>query len=115
MTPGTGTSTKQIVERWTKGVPCLAARKAGTEEPAAMGTVTWDRIRRRAAKEEGDKTQTSRRTARAEGSRALSRRRTTREEGGGTFTEPPPTVTAARGTCRRATGEGGAKTLAGPP
>ncbi|KAG8072693.1 hypothetical protein GUJ93_ZPchr0006g43452 [Zizania palustris] len=34
-------------------------------------------------------------------------RRATREEGGRTFTEPPLIVTAARGTCRRATGEGG--------
>ncbi|KAG8085681.1 hypothetical protein GUJ93_ZPchr0010g7893 [Zizania palustris] len=52
-TTGIVTSAKQAAERrWTRGVPCLAARKAGTEEPAATGTVTWDRIRRRAAKEE---------------------------------------------------------------
>ncbi|KAG8061005.1 hypothetical protein GUJ93_ZPchr0002g24394 [Zizania palustris] len=93
-TAGTGTSAKQTAERWT---------------------VTWDRIRHRAAKEEGGRTQTSRRTARAESGRALSRHRATREEGGETFTELPPTVTTARGTCRRATGEGGARTLTGPP
>ncbi|KAG8078009.1 hypothetical protein GUJ93_ZPchr0007g3898 [Zizania palustris] len=79
-----------------------------------MGTVTWDRIRRHAAKEEGSRTQTSRRTTRAEGGRALSHRHATREEGGGTFIEPPPTVMAAKGTCRRATREGGARNLTGP-
>ncbi|KAG8085379.1 hypothetical protein GUJ93_ZPchr0010g9457 [Zizania palustris] len=64
---------------------------------AAIGTVTWDLIRRRAAREEGGGAQTSRRTARAEGGRALSRRRANREEGGGTFTEPPPTVIGVEG------------------
>ncbi|KAG8099800.1 hypothetical protein GUJ93_ZPchr0013g35237 [Zizania palustris] len=97
-------------EEGTRGVPCLAARKAGTEEPAATGTVTWDRIRRRAAREEGGRAQTSRRTARAEGGRALNRRQATRVEGGGTFIEWRPTVVSRRaGVC------GGPARVLAPP
>ncbi|KAG8068270.1 hypothetical protein GUJ93_ZPchr0005g14859 [Zizania palustris] len=50
---GAGTPTKQTAERRRiRGVPRLAARKAGTGEPATTRTATWDWIRHRAAREE---------------------------------------------------------------
>ncbi|KAG8072877.1 hypothetical protein GUJ93_ZPchr0006g41489 [Zizania palustris] len=68
-----------------KGTCCLATREGGGRtptEPLTTTTATWDQIRRRTAREEGDRAQIHRRVAREEGGRAQTHRRAAREEDG---------------------------------